>query len=53
MDNFYLESAERRLLKLNSTDVFIKKRDWIRKQSAIYHPDSHKVRQVVGRTNKV
>lgn len=52
MDKFYLELAERRLLKLNSSDLFVKKHDWIRKQSAIHHPDSQKVRQVVGRTNK-
>lgn len=52
MDSFYLELAERRKLKLKSSDVMIKKKDWIRKQSALYHPDAQKIRQVVTRTNK-
>ncbi|KAJ8934016.1 hypothetical protein NQ314_013652 [Rhamnusium bicolor] len=42
-----LELAERRLLKLSSGDVLLKKKDWVRKLSVSYRPDTQKVRHIV------
>ncbi|KAF5302090.1 hypothetical protein FQR65_LT08640 [Abscondita terminalis] len=52
IENSHLELAERRLLKLSSSDVLIKKRDWVRKQSALHQPEHHKVLHIVNRTSK-
>lgn len=52
MDNHYLELAERRLLKLSSSDVLVKKRNWLQRQSLLHYPDSQKVRHVIGRGGK-
>ncbi|KAF5306922.1 hypothetical protein FQA39_LY00152 [Lamprigera yunnana] len=52
LENSHLELAERRLLKLNLSDVLVKKRDWIRKQSALHQPEHHKVLHIVNRTTK-
>ncbi|KAL1494346.1 hypothetical protein ABEB36_009958 [Hypothenemus hampei] len=42
-----LEPLERRLLKLSSHDVLLKKKDWIRKLSLAYRPENSKVRHIV------
>ncbi|XP_018566113.1 (E3-independent) E2 ubiquitin-conjugating enzyme UBE2O [Anoplophora glabripennis] len=47
-----LELAERRLLKLSACDVLIKKKDWIRKLSVSYRPDTQKVRHIVSCNTK-
>ncbi|KAI4455800.1 (e3-independent) e2 ubiquitin-conjugating enzyme [Holotrichia oblita] len=52
LENCYLELAERRLLKLAASDIMTRKRDWIRKQSALHRSDSQKVLHVVNRNNK-
>lgn len=51
-DNHYLELAERRLLKLNSSDTLVKKRNWIERQSMMHYPDVQKVRHVITRSGK-
>lgn len=48
----YLELAERKLLKLNSSDVIMKRRDWLRKQSALYRKSVQKSPHVLRRSNK-
>lgn len=52
MDSFYLELGQRRMLKLSTGDVILKKRDWIRKQSTLHCPVVHKTKHVVSRINK-
>ncbi|KAK4874199.1 hypothetical protein RN001_013559 [Aquatica leii] len=52
IENSHLELAERRLLKLNPSDILIKKRDWIRKKSALHQPEHHKVLHIVNRTSR-
>lgn len=48
-----LELAERRLLKLNSHDILLKKKDWVRKLSLMYRPDVPKVRHIVNCSSKI
>lgn len=48
----YLELAERKLLKLNSSDVIMKRRDWLRKQSALHRRTVQKSAHVIRRSNK-
>ncbi|XP_050297992.1 (E3-independent) E2 ubiquitin-conjugating enzyme UBE2O isoform X2 [Anthonomus grandis grandis] len=42
-----LELLERKLLKLGSHDVLLKKKDWTRKMSLMYRPEVPKVRHIV------
>nr|XP_023016652.1 probable ubiquitin-conjugating enzyme E2 23 [Leptinotarsa decemlineata] len=48
----FLELSDRRLLKL-STDVLLKKKDWIKKLSVSYRPDIPKVRHIVSCNSKI
>lgn len=48
----YLELAERKLLKLNSSDVLMKRRDWLKKQSALHRRSAQKSAHVIRRNNK-
>ncbi|KAK5641416.1 hypothetical protein RI129_009963 [Pyrocoelia pectoralis] len=52
VEDSHLELAERRLLKLNFSDVLLTKKDWIRKQSVLHQPEHHKVLHIVNRTSK-
>lgn len=52
MEAFYLELGERRMLQLYSTDSLLRKRDWMRKQSAQYLFSNQKTKRVVSRVNK-
>lgn len=52
MDSHYLELGEIRFLKLNSSDVLVKKKYWLQKLCALYNPEFQKIRHVVTRNNK-
>ncbi|CAG9854714.1 unnamed protein product [Phyllotreta striolata] len=43
----FLELADRRLLKLSTGDVLLKKKDWTKKLSLMYRPEIPKVRHIV------
>lgn len=48
-----LELLDRKLLKLSSHDVLLKKKDWIKKLSLIYRPEVPKVRHIVNCNSKM
>ncbi|XP_066140426.1 (E3-independent) E2 ubiquitin-conjugating enzyme UBE2O [Euwallacea fornicatus] len=48
-----LELMDRKLLKLSSHDVLVKKKDWVRKLSLIYRPEVPKVRHIVNTNSKI
>lgn len=48
----YLELAERKLLKLNSSDVLMKRKDWLRKQSALHIRNVQKSSHMIRRCSK-
>ncbi|KAK5641456.1 hypothetical protein RI129_010003 [Pyrocoelia pectoralis] len=52
VEDSYLELDQRRLLQLNFSDVLLKKKDWIRKQSVLHQAEYHKVMHIVNRTSK-
>lgn len=52
VDSNFLELAESRLLKVTETDLLIKKRHWIQKQTTLLQPNVRKVIHSVNRSNK-
>ncbi|XP_056643108.1 (E3-independent) E2 ubiquitin-conjugating enzyme [Diorhabda sublineata] len=49
----FLELSDRKLLKLSSGDVLLKKKDWMKKFSLMYKPDVPKVRHIVSCNSKM
>ncbi|XP_072403360.1 (E3-independent) E2 ubiquitin-conjugating enzyme UBE2O [Diabrotica undecimpunctata] len=49
----FLELTDRRLLKLSSSDILLKKKDWTKKLSLVYRPELPKVRHIVSCNSKI
>ncbi|KAL3273626.1 hypothetical protein HHI36_015058 [Cryptolaemus montrouzieri] len=44
LDHVYDYTESRKLLKINSSDILLKKKDWIRKQTSIYRREMPKIK---------